>query len=559
MTQLDDTVSQLFDDAGIACFDVRNHQVQLVRLRRNAPPGEHLEFDFFAKIGKVGLIIESTAQKREQRNEILKFCRHFSLFIHSRVELDKRLGLVGLGKVARDEFGDVEKWKAVYIGTSEELIGRGFNPPTFPNVKLKVLNAEHLEYMKFLVERIGHYAKFELLALLDILPPDAGERTLKIEIKSMKMPNRKISKGMGFADLYVFTACVADLLKIARVARYGSPEEPVPELGTEAYQRLLSQDKLGRIHGFIRKERKHTAFPNAITIVLSRIQHEKQGKFLIPLEYGSVEVIDGQHRLFAFARSNLTEDQLRDVQLTVVGIKFRDETKRRQFAAKTFVEINREQTKVPTELVTLIANKVMGDTDHVALAARVLIDLNIAVGPLDNVFKTRPFLTKNRVGRQPVRIVTITNELSHLFGLPNVFSVNTTQPLSKYKARKIISEGKRIVNIYFSDVSDIFDRDWKSSQSLLLSAKYLTAFCALLVEFKRQRLSDQDIRNSLVTLRQNMTNHLQASNTSLGPNGELLHKGNQTLPDLRKHLSDIQGFVERHRVACNWTSVDPYA
>jgi DGQHR domain-containing protein len=561
MTRLDDVVYRLFKDSGIACYDVRSHQIQQARLGYDSSSGEHLEFDFLCKIGKVGLIIESTSQKRKQRTEITKFGRHCSAFINSKVELDKRLRLFGLQKAAREEFGDVEKWKAVYIGTSEELIGQRFSPPTTPGVKCTVLNVEHLEYLKFLVERIGNYAKSELLNILEISPHDANEDIENIEIEPIRILNRKISKGMGSVDLYIFTACVANLLKIARVVRYGSPKEPVPELGTEAYQRLLSQDKLGKIQAFINKEKKHTAFPNAITIVLSKLQRhpEQDDKWLIPIEYGSVEVIDGQHRLFAFARSKLTENQLRAIRLTVVGIKFRDETRRRQFAARAFVEINREQTKVPTELVTLIANRVMGETSPVAIAGRVLIDLNIGVGPLANVFKTRPFITKNRVGLRPVRMVTVTNELSHLFGLQGVFSVSVVQPLGKEKARKIISEGRGIVNRYFSDVSTIFDKDWKSSESLLLSAKYLSAFCFLLVDFKRQRRGDESIRNSLTRLQKNISRHIQRSRTPVGPNGELLHNANQTLPDLRKHLSDIKNFIEGHRVGCKWSSAKPYA
>jgi len=561
MTRLDDVVCGLFRDSGIACYDVRSHQIQQVSLGYDSSSGEHLEFDFLCKIGKVGLIIESTSEKGEQRKEIAKFGRHCSTFINSKVELDQRLRLLGLQKATREEFGDVEKWKAVYIGTSEKLIGPQFSQPTTPGVECTVLNVEHLEYLKYLVERIGKYAKSELLNILEISPHDANEDMENIEIEPIRILNRKISKGMGSVDLYIFTACVANLLKISRVARYGSPKERVPELGTEAYQRLLSQDKLGKMQAFINKEKEHTAFPNAITIVLSKLQYrsEQDNKWLIPIEYGSVEVIDGQHRLFAFAKSKLTEDQLRAIRLTVVGIKFRDETRRRQFAARAFVEINREQTKVPTELVTLIANKVMGETTAEAIAARVLIDLNIGVGPLANVFKTRPFLTKNRVGLNPVRMVTVTKELSRLFDLQGIFSVRAAQPLGKEKARKIISEGKCMVGRYFSDVSTIFDKDWKSSESLLLSAKYLSAFCALLVDFKRKRRNDRDIRNSLLHLRESILTHLKRSRTPQGPNGELLCKGNQALPDLRRHLSEIKGFIEGHKTGCKRSFREPYA
>jgi DGQHR domain-containing protein len=554
-------MAELLQRSGIKCYDTRGRQVPQIKLDSGATSGDHLEFDLFAKIGKVGLIIESTTQKADQRQKIGKFCRHCSIFINSPVQLDRRLQFFGLSKSKRDELDDVEKWMTVYIGTSNELIGR-FTPPITPSITLKVLNAEHLEYLRFLTGRIGKYAKFEISNMLGISSQDADESGLDIRIQPIIIRSRKISNNMGLCDLYLFEARVLDLLRIARVVRYGSPNEPVHELGTEAYQRLLSQKELRKIQEYINKEKAHTSFPNAITIVLSKLHRNpnEEGEWVIPVEYGSVEVIDGQHRLFAFAESRLTENQLHQCRLPVVGVKFRDESKGQQWAARTFVDINREQTRVPSELVALIANKVMGETVPTALAARVLIELNVGeTGPLANVFKTRPFLKKNRVGAKPVRLVTITNELSRLFTLSHVFSVSLAQPLSKTRSTKAISEAKQIVGTYFSHVSSAFNNDWKSGASLLLSAKYLSAFCRLLVDFKGNGLTDQQIWSSLDGLKSNILTHLQNSSTVSGPRGELLHNRNNTIPHLRSGLQDIQKFLDGHIKSCTWSSTNPYA
>jgi len=225
---------------------------------------------------------------------------------------------------------------------------------------------------------------------------------------------------MDLVDLYVFKMQVPDLLKISRVVRYGSLESWVPEIGTSAYQRLLNPNKLKGIRDFLKSERGRSSFPNAITVVLSKDVHvegsEDDCRLKIPLQYGSIEVIDGQHRLFAFAKSGLSYNELKKAKLIVIGVKFRDSSdkKRQQWCAKTFIEINRSQTKVPTELIQLIANSVMGERTPTALAARVLVELNIETSALKNVFYTRPFQKANRAGGRPVRIVTVANELSPL-------------------------------------------------------------------------------------------------------------------------------------------------
>ena len=338
----------------------------------------------------------------------------------------------------------------------------------------------------------------------------------------------------------------------------------MPEIGTSAYQRLLNPNKLKRIREFLKKERGKSSFPNAITVVLSPrvIAMESEEELVIPLEYGSIEVIDGQHRLFGFAKCGLSERQLEQARLIVIGLRFQNcaDRVRQRWSAKAFIEINRSQTKVPTELIQLISNSVMDEKTPTALAARALVELNIRNGALRDVFYTRPFQRENRVRGRPVRIVTVTKELAPLLdkrnaedrstlGIYETFSGDAWRLLERGKQGRMLSECKRTLNVYFSDVADVFGSDWDSKHSLIFTSKYLAAFCKLLVEFRKRRLTGSQIHSCLSLMKANIEGYLTNNRRTLGPNQEVLWAGNATdplspggIPPARGSFSDIYAF-----------------
>jgi DGQHR domain-containing protein len=569
LTKLDDNVKKIFDTFGIPCYGNHGQIAKTSLGYSRARPGEHLEFDFVARVNRIGLIIESTAERRNQRREIRKFVNHCEEFENAPISLQEKIRLLrGIPNRAKRDFELIMTWKYVYIGTSDELIQLQLDESTFPGKPLYVLNREHYEYLSFLCDRLGEFGKYEFLRRLDISPQQAGEVASEVRVRAVCLSGRKISKGMDIVDLYAFKMRVYDLLKIARVVRYGSLESWVPELGTSAYQRLLNPNKLKGIRDFLNKERGKSSFPNAITVVFSpRVtitESEHDGELVIPIEYGSVEVIDGQHRLFAFGKSGLRSRELEEAQLLVIGVKFRDSSdrKRQQWSARTFIEINRSQTKVPTELIQLIANSVMGERTPTALAARVLVELNISSGVLRDVFYTRPFQKVNRVGGRPVRIVTVTKELAPLLDKRNELQISTRGVYETFSEEswrlherghdnRIISECKSVLKRYFAEVAQVFRDDWNSNESLVFTSKYLAAFCKLFVEFRKRRMDYSQIRNQLNQLKTNIISYLTSNSKTLGVHNEVLWKNNAaapaitgSIPPARGSFSDIYEFLK---------------
>lgn len=506
-----------------------------------------MELDFAARIANIGLLVEVTAQQGNQRQEILKFVRHCNLFVDSPRPLREKIRLLrGIPRNARGDFERIVTWKYLYIGTSQEIITEGLDGRIAPGDPLYVFNQEHHGYLKFLVERIGRFASFELFKALGISPDDIGDNENDISVPAILLANRRISERVHPVDLYVFTAPVLSLLKTARVMRYGSLDSWIPEVG-ENYQRLLNEQKLAKMQTFLRHRRERSTFPNAVTVVLGQTVNPlrlRDGRITlrIPIQYGSLQMIDGQHRLFAYAKSGLTADQLQAARLIAVGIKFGDADRRtlQEWSARTFVEINKEQTKVPTELINLISYSAMGDVGPKSLAARIVVELNIVGnGPLANVFRTRPFQTKNRVKGRPVRIVSVTNELARLFdpdnanaantlGIYETFSHDAWIQLENRRADTIVAEGKRVVSTYFGAVSDVFYEDWNSKDSLIFTANYLSAFSRLLVEFRRGRDAEQMMRTKVERIKAKMI----ARGANRGPGNEIFFRQSNIAPQV---------------------------
>ncbi len=556
LTKLDKSVKSIFDTFKIDCFGDHG-QIKKVDLGYTQLIGDHLEFDFVARINRIGLIIEVTGQANDNREKVRKFIDNCQEFIGSTTSLPDKIKLLkGIPARKRRAFHNIKEWKFVYLSTSEEIIKKNLTESEFPNSPLIILNREHYEYLKFLSNRLGEFGKYEFLNKLSISSSDAGESKTIVKEHVLMLSGRKISEGMTSVDLFVFTLQVSNMLKISRVIRYGSLEAWSPEIGTTAYQRLLNPEKLKKIRLFLKEGRGLASFPNAVIVVLSSkvslTSSEKE--LLIPLEYGSLEVIDGQHRLFAYAKSGLKAQQLDEARLIVIGLRFQNcpENLKQRWAAKAFVEINRSQTKVPTELIQLIANSVMGEKTPSALAARAIVELNIKSGPLNNVFSTRPFLRKNRVKGRPVRLVTVTKEIEILFDKRNIndafkkglfesFPEEAWSSYAKGKPEKILDEVKSLLDKYFGFVSKIFTEDWGSNESMIFTSKYLAAFCRLLIECKKRKMNDSEIQEALKLMKRKIDDYQTKNRRSKGPNKEVLWFTNSNEPEKPGCIPSVRG------------------
>jgi DGQHR domain-containing protein len=530
---------------------------------------EVIEFDLMGIYKTIGFIIEDTVDKDKNIAKIKRFqqkCSYFTEAFRSGSINFRVFDKIPNSSISR--FHKIKEWKFIYIGTSDEMINNEINEKTIPQrSNLTVLNSEDLQYLEYLVKRTGSYARNEFFERLGV-KIDESVQNLK-EVTAIQLENKKIL-GTVKANVFLFQLSAEELLHMTRVPRYGSLKPWMPEVGAEGYQRILNQNKIEKLSEVINSSKGSTTFPNALTLVLSKdvkIEDPKISKepdlckLIIPYNYGVMEIIDGQHRLFGFAKSNLTEAQKKDTKLILIGIQFLVKTDRehQKLAAKTFVEINREQTKVPTELTYWLGYNTLGEISPKYIASRVLIKLSIEEkSNLKGIFHTRPFQRVNKLGSTPIKIVSVANELSKLFdieksklsqniNLRSLFENKAWLNLEKRKdAEKIIGEAYTLLNDYFGIISSVFPKDWNSKDSLLFSVKYMTGFIKLLIDYKRNNYSKTVIASKLTGMESKIKDYLKTHgehDKKLDSSPVVFWKNYDNIPSLRDSISKVTDFI----------------
>ena len=217
-------------------------------------------------------------------------------------------------------------------------------------------NKEELEYYEVLVDAIGNIAKYEILYSLGV---STKEETSVFNVLAIRF---RQPIPTSTSELYLFTVPPKILLRTCVVLRKAQGSK-------YAYQRILQKKRLRKIASFVTRQDALLP-PNIIAYLgdyvrwepiptpskdgtgkpftLTRGHDYELGYLSIPLRYASLELIDGQHRLFGFAH---TEPATQDTfNLVVLGIGSIDTAKR----TNTFVSINDNARRVDPNLVAYL-------------------------------------------------------------------------------------------------------------------------------------------------------------------------------------------------------------
>ncbi len=534
----EDSILEILNDFRITAFhdnkNIDKYDLGLVTTKGR----DFLQFDIIAVIGTIGILFEATRVKSENTSKMKQFNTNCKDFVSSTKSPSKKIRLfTGIPSSKRSEFNKIKKWRFIYVSDQSELIIKTLNERNIGNPSnFHILNKYHIRYLKFLCKNLGKYGKNELLNKFRISFKEAKLKGGTDSYPAVEVLSKKISSKIGHVDLYLFSAPVFDLLNITRVDRYGSLGNWIPETGTESYQRLLYRDKISELHEFIHKNKEDSSFPNTITVVINKPSKYKNKELELQQIYGCLDIIDGQHRLFAFANSGLNEEQLKNAEVLVTAIKFKTASKSeiKKWNARTFVEINSTQRKVSTDLIYLLRYKVMKENLPVGLATEAIKRMNSNNKyTVYSLFKTGPFSDRSEKGTARIKIVTIAKELTPLFTIGGNEIPNVT------KAESTISNRVQQLDSFFEDFSNIFKEDWKDGpkNSLIFTTNYMATFCNVFIRCKKQKLSKTKISIKLKRLRANLGRPLKKHNPKAkkfdnmyGPKGEIFWEKNPLLP-----------------------------
>jgi DGQHR domain-containing protein len=279
------------------------------------------------------------------------------------------------------------------------------------------------------------YELFKFLRLsLDMIGPEKSGKD-STEYPGMLLPETPSGFKTGYKLVSFFVDPEA-LLERCYVLRQSGWED-----GACLYQRLLVANKISDMRKYLTEQ--HRVFVNNIIVTLPQdaelIPVGPDGKPLVgkqadklnqpvsvklPKALGSIGIIDGQHRLFAYHEGIDTyEKQIASMRTTqhllVTGIQFpagMSDLKRSAFEAKLFLEINDKQKRVQSALRQEIQT-IVNPYSPVAVAKAVIRSLS-DTGPLcgkleQHFYDTKKIKTASIVSYGLRHIVRVDTESKH--------------------------------------------------------------------------------------------------------------------------------------------------
>jgi len=333
---------------------------------------------------------------------------------------------------------------------------------------------DELAYYEAVADAIKSYAKFEIIHALGIRTGEERDthRVLAIRLRQ-PMPSAP-------TQLFMFAMSPERLLRTSVIYRRAQGD-------ADAYQRMLRKNRLPDIRKFVTRPdailptnvilhlhdrvtvdevmdeelREHSDRP----IALSRARGDYDVVVLnIPMEYASLELIDGQHRLYGFVETDPATR--RGFNLVVLGVKGLDLARRRD----TFIAINDNSRRMDPNLVSYLKyteDDAACQNDSALMAIRIAVDLNGAT----------PF-------RKAIRLLDVGTQKLTLKGFSGYDLRGLLGPkglLRKHHPTNQPAEYVRVLRIYFSTIRSVFKKEWDDPDRYIIATnRGISAFLKLL-------------------------------------------------------------------------------
>lgn len=370
-----------------------------------------------------------------------------------------------------------------------------------------------MEYFCTISSSIKKSFRYELFRFLKI----KRSEVLDNSTSSGRRDNLKCSivypeRWTGYSDgirVVTFMAEPKILLETACVLRKDSWDGK-----DDLYQRLITEKRIKEIRDFLVKE--NTMFLNNIIVTLPDTvtflnndnkpvsiedidDIKEQYQVSVPIEYNSMAIIDGQHRVYAFYEDNCENDVEKKIAiqrerncLLVTGIVYPQtdewtEVKKRQFESGLFLAINRNSKQVDADTLILVQT-ILDPTSREGLSRKVIEKMNTCE-PFEKMFK----LTK--VSDAPISISTIVQYALVSLVNTNIDSdkkTNANKTLYYYWLIKneknrnykfTISDRDKYVSYcanclceYFKAIKSHFINEWNDPNSKILKVVAINAF-----------------------------------------------------------------------------------
>jgi DGQHR domain-containing protein len=399
--------------------------------------------------------------------------------------VDRQLGvkIIGWNKARKDfsesftvhlhdyeRLRDIAKANTVLFVSTEREIPQA-DRDYAKKLGMNVWGKEELEYYEAVVDAIGEYAKYEIIHSMGITT-DEEKHIHNVLALKLRQPLKDSP-----SNLFLFSATPELLLRTSVVLRKAS-------IRKDAYQRILQKKRLAQIKRFVTQP--DALLPTNIIVHfgdnvrwenLPVPEKDAAGKSItiskrsdcelvllsIPSEYASLELIDGQHRLFGFVQADPATKQT--FNLIVLGMADIQVERR----TETFVAINDNARRMDANLVAFLKfteDESACQKDNLLMAIKIVVELS----------RITPFKDKIRlldVGKQRITLKGFAGyDLKGLLGEKGLLRKHYMHQSSSYVSA---------LRLYFNILKSLFPDQWKDPDKyIIFTNRGISAFLKLL-------------------------------------------------------------------------------
>jgi DNA sulfur modification protein DndB len=364
---------------------------------------------------------------------------------------------------------------------------------------IQIWDEHELAYFEAVANAVGPYAKYEISHSLGLV---TKQETFRQTVLALRFEQPNVTSPTK-TEILVFVLPADKLLRMAVVLRRARGR-------ALAYQRIIAKSRLPGIASFLKAP--DALLPTSLVVHLShkvRVTElrqefkDKAGDVItagsldpklvaldLPMEFASLEVIDGQHRLFAF--SHTEESTKKAFDLAVVGIRNLTEERR----SDTFVAINDKAKRVDANLRAMLRytdNEKICKQDPELMAIKIAIELN-KKAPFEDAVRTFD------LGKQVLTLKGVSG-----YDLKGLIAQNGL--LRKHYPSNSSEVYVKVLRQYFHIIANTFPAEWSAPKKYIVATnRGVTAFLKLLRSILRtteKKLAVPTMRKYLKALRSN--------------------------------------------------------
>ena len=246
----------------------------------------------------------------------------------------------------------------------------------------------------------------------------------------------------------------------------------------------------------------------------------------------------------------------KNAKILVMGIKFADEDSIStvKYAAKTFVEINRNHTRIQQRHLYLIDFDVLGSTTGEALAGKVILNCNTTSGAAQGLFITN----QRSTGILPA--VTIIEELAKLLNIETRISACNSEkeiqgfhnllgqePSSLEQPDKLIDSATNALKRYFNHLKTTFDNDWPTDTKVKSSFRRAKFFAALIRIFDTMLTEGKNWNEVESALQSIKSNVLTVRSMAEYDSVLFTETVQENIPTWRDTITELHNFLSQNR------------